>query len=174
MKKQLAMLLCMTALLISCGKDDDNADSQSTQPENAATEQNAGSYDKVLAGDVTSFMKEYESFSDVRKYYFCAAFSMGAMSVSKPATASAMIGYFLGLGVVKYDRGIDDETYYAFDLGKNAFRYEAVVNHILDSKICENIMIDAADYAKSKKYSTEYLSDKGHKEAEKIVEYIKK
>jgi hypothetical protein len=99
---------------------------------------------------------------------------MGAMSASKPATASAMVSYFLGLGVEKYSQGIDDTTYYAFDMGKNIFRYELVVNYILEEKICEEVMLDATDYVKNKKISTEDITEKGKFEAKKIVEYINK
>ena len=127
-----------------------------------------------IAGNPELFAAEYNKFTPVQQYYFCSAFSLGAMSASKPATASAMVSYFLGLGVEKYSQGIDDKTYYAFDMGKNIFRYELVVNYILDKKICEKIMLDATDFAKDKKISTDSINEKGKFEAKKIVEYISK
>ena len=95
------------------------------------------------------------------------------MSVSKPETASAMVNYFLGLGVVKYWQGIDDETYAAFDSGKHIFRYELVVNDILDKKICENIIIEASEFARKNKFTAENLNDKGKVEVEKIIQKLK-
>ena len=95
---------------------------------------------------------------------------MGAMSVSKPETASAMVNYFLGLGVVKYGQGIDDMTYPAFDSGKHIFHYELVVNDILDKKICENIIVEATGFAKENNINAVTLNDKGKQEVEKIVE----
>lgn len=172
MQKFWILLACSVLILNACGKKEEQKKAVTLNNSSEVTLQEPNVQD--FSQEPENFINKYNGFSDVQKYYFCAAFSMGAMSVSKPATASAMVGYFLGLGVVKYDRGIDDETYLAFDLGKNVFRNELVVNYILDSKICENVMIDAADYAKKKKYSTEFLSDKGHIEAEKIVDYIKK
>ena len=59
-------------------------------------------------------------------------------------------------------------------MGKNIFRYELVVNYILDEKICENVMLEATDYAKDNKISTEDINEKGKLEAKKIVEYINK
>ena len=122
---------------------------------------------------ITTYEKAFKQLNDVQKYYFCAAFSMGAMSVSKPETASAMVNYFLGLGVVKYGQGIDDMTYPAFDSGKHIFRYELVVNDILDKKICENIIVEATGFAKDNNISAETLNDKGKEEVEKIVKKLK-
>ena len=59
-------------------------------------------------------------------------------------------------------------------MGKNIFRYELVVNYILDEKICENVMLEATDFAKDNKISTDEINEKGKFEAKKIVDYIKK
>lgn len=182
MNKSLCFLLGVCLMLCSCGKDDEvesNADSQNL----VSTEQVAHTTEALdeqdikwsrIAGNPELFLHEYNKFSPAQKYYFCSAFSMGAMSASKPATASAMVSYFLGLGVEKYAKGIDDNTYYAFDMGKNIFRYELVVNYILDEKICEKVMLEATDYAKDNKISTGEINEKGKFEAKKIVEYISK
>ncbi len=84
-----------------------------------------------------------------------------------------MVNYFLGLGVAKYNQGIDDSTYSAFDSGKHIFRYELVVNDILDKKICENIVLEATQFAQEKNLSVESLNDLGKPEVEKIVEKLK-
>ena len=71
-----------------------------------------------------------------------------------------VFGKYLNCGqtcVVKYGQGIDDITYPAFDFGKHIFRYELVVNDILDNKICENIMVEATQFAKDKNYTAEEI-----------------
>ena len=98
---------------------------------------------------------------------------MGAMSVAKPTTASAMVNYFIGMGVVQHQRGIDDETYKAFDFGKNIFHFEPVVNTILHKQICEDIIGDATDAVKHQHLSTKKINQIGKKEVRKIVKYIK-
>lgn len=182
MKKSLCLFLSACLLLAGCGKDDDSdvvaekeaelgikQVSMNTNKENKQNDKWA-----VISGNPQLFLNEYNKFTPAQKYYFCSAFSMGAMSASKPATASAMVSYFLGLGVEKYAQGIDDNNYYAFDMGKNIFRYELVVNYILDEKICENVMLEATDFAKDNKISTDEINEKGKFEAKKIVDYIKK
>ena len=182
MKKLLAFLLCSTVMISACGNNDEETE---TDTDKGAVTQNVKIKNKVkkdpqaekwrkIAGNPKLFKGEYDKLSPAQQYYFCSAFSMGAMSASKPATASAMVSYFLGVGVEKYAQGIDDKTYYAFDMGENIFRYELVVNYILDEKICEKVMIDATDYVKEKKISTDEINEKGKFEARKIVEYINK
>ena len=182
MKKFLILSLSAVLLLSACGKDEEEQDEaeksavEVSQKNTIATKNKSNEKEKwsVIAGNPQLFKSEYEQLSPAQQYYFCSAFSMGAMSASKPATASAMVSYFLGLGVEKYSVGIDDKTYYAFDMGKNIFRYELVVNYILDEKICEKVMLEATDYVKERKISTDEINEKGKFEAKKIVEYIKK
>ncbi len=182
MHKSLALLLSLSMVLSACGKDDEaesagkvvNTEVSGTVNDSIQQSENKNEKWSKIAGNPKLFMKEYNKLSEVQQYYFCSAFSMGAMSASKPATASAMVSYFLGMGVEKYSQGIDDKTYYAFDMGKNIFRYELVVNYILDEKICEKVMLDATDYVKAKKISTDEINEKGRPEAKKIVEYINK
>lgn len=180
MQKKLALLLSFLLALSACGNDEEKDAAQKEKTvvsENTITDEKAALLNDKwgkIAGNPELFMNEYNKLSPAQRYYFCSAFSMGAMSASKPATASVMVSYFLGLGVEKYAQGIDDKTYYAFDMGKNIFRYELVVNYILDEKVCEKVILDATDYAKDNKISTEEINEKGKAEAKKIVEYIKK
>lgn len=173
--KNIALLSCLLILLSAC--DGEKAE----EPENTAaetkTEAQVSAVQKKklwesVKGEPEIFSEKFSGLDKTQKYYFCAAFSVGAMSVSKPATASAMVKYFIGLGKARYGQGIDDATYQAFDFGKNIFRYELVVNKILDDKICEKIMLDAAEFAQEKKYSVEYLNDLGKPEVGKIVGYL--
>lgn len=181
MQKIFVFLLCATMMLASCGKDEatDQAQNQNTDTavetvsEDAAIAANIDKWSQI-AGNSELFSNEFNKFTPAQQYYFCSAFTMGAMSASKPATASAMVSYFLGLGVIKYSQGIDDKNYYAFDMGKNIFLYELVVNYILEEKICENVMLQATDYAKESKISTDEINEKGKPEALKIVDYINK
>lgn len=180
MQKLLVFLLSSILFLSACGKDEEDTSSENKNDtatvENIKTETKTVTKDKwrKIAGNPELFSKVYAEFSPAQQYYFCSAFSMGAMSASKPATASAMVSYFLGLGVEKYSQGIDDKNYYAFDMGKNIFRYELVVNHILDKKICEKTILEASDYVKEQKISTDEINEKGKIEVKKIVEYINK
>lgn len=181
MKKVLALLLCSALMLSACGNDEDNANTDVAKKD-MVTKNSLQNKDQTkkedkwlkISGNPELFLEEYNKFTPAQQYYFCSAFSMGAMSASKPATASAMVSYFLGLGVEKYAQGIDDNNYYAFDMGKNIFRYELVVNYILDEKICEKVMLEATDYVKEKKISTDEINEKGKFEAKKIVDYINK
>lgn len=178
MKKLIAVLSCLVFFLSACDNKKTEENTENTpQPvanANMKTENNVSNeLWENINGEPANFEKAFDQLNDVQKYYFCAAFSMGAMSVSKPETASAMVNYFLGLGVVKYGQGIDDMTYPAFDSGKRIFRYELVVNDILDKKICENIIVEATEFAKENNISAETLNDKGKEEVEKIVEKLK-
>ena len=180
MKKLIALLGCLAFLTSACdNKKEENKNIEiKSEVENTAQqdEEKVSESQKLwqkISGEPANFEKVFSQLNDVQKYYFCAAFSVGAMSVSKPETASAMVKYFLGLGGVKYGQGIDDITYPAFDFGKHIFRYELVVNDILDNKICENIMVEATQFAKDKNYTAEDLNDKGKPEVEKIVEKLK-
>ena len=128
---------------------------------------------RKIAGDSHNLEVEFAKLSDAQKYHFCAAFAMGAMSAAKPITASVMVTYFMGLGVAKYNVGIDDKTYVAFNAGKNVFFHENLVNTILENKSCENIINDATDYAVKEKISVADLDELGQVEVEKVVEYIK-
>lgn len=180
MSKKFAFICCLLLFTAACGKNEE--EETSVQEEVVVTESKvsenvikpAFSRDllKIIAKDQKKFKSEFNRFDDAQKYYFCAAFTMGAMSVAKPVTASAMVNYFLGLGVMKYNRGIDDNTYRAFDFGKNIFYFETAVNTILHDQICENIIGDASQFAKKKKYTTKELNSKGRNEVRKIVEYI--
>ncbi|MDO4162752.1 MAG: hypothetical protein Q4D80_07120 [Pseudomonadota bacterium] len=173
MKKLIAMLGCLAFIISAC----DSQKAEETPVEESQTdlrqqENVSGSAElwESINGEPSNFEKAFNQFNEVQKYYFCTAFTVGAMSVSKPETASAMVNYLLGLGVVKYNQGIDNTTYPAFDSGKHIFRYELVVNDILDKKICEDIMVEATEYAKNNNYTAETLNDKGKSEVEKIVQ----
>ncbi len=180
MKKLIVMLGCLAFLVSACdNKKEENTNTEAqvqAETDVQQSENETSASDELwqkISGEPANFEKAFNQFNEVQKYYFCAAFSVGAMSVSKPETASAMVNYFLGLGVVKYGQGIDDSTYSAFDSGKHIFRYELVVNDILDKKICENIMVEATQFAKDNNYSVEDLNDKGKPEVEKIVKKLK-
>ena len=127
---------------------------------------------KKIDGDTKNLEAEFAKLSDAQQYYFCAAFAMGAMSAAKPITASVMVNYFMGLGVAKYNVGINDETYMAFNAGKNVFLHENLVNKILENKSCENVISDAMEYAKKQQITVEYLDELGQAEVEKAVKYI--
>lgn len=178
MKKLIAMLSFLALFLSACDnkkaeESTENAPETTAQAESLPETDNSNELWQNINGEPANFEKAFDQFNEVQKYYFCAAFSMGAMSVSKPETASAMVNYFLGLGVVKYGQGIDDSTYPAFDSGKHIFRYELVVNDILDKKICENIMVEATEFAQNNNFTAETLNDKGKEEVEKIVKKLK-
>jgi len=183
MKKFLALLLCSTVILSACGKDDetttDNEQSNVTQSQKAEVSSSKkqyipdGKWKKVI-GTPKLFQAQYDNLSAAQKYYFCSAFSMSAMSASKPVTASAMISYFLGVGVEKYSQGIDDNNYYAFDMGKNVLLYVNVVNYIIEKEICEKVITEATDFTKEKKIDTDEINKKGQYELKKIVDYISK
>lgn len=194
MKKILVILGCAAILLSACGKDDSNEEKASApktevSDNTAATEVNTvvveeqeepaeqvvvyeDEFTKKVGGDVAKFKKEFKNLNEPQQYYFCAAFAMGAMSVAKPITASAMVNYFLGLGVNKYNVGIDDNTYMAFNAGKNSFLHEELINAILQDKICEDLINSATDYAVESKKSVADLDKLGQVEVEKVVKYI--
>lgn len=174
MKKLIVSLGCVLLLLTSCGKDenDDKAQKNIVQEQTLdmqKTELTTEAAEKITA----QFFKTFEKYTPAQKYYFCAAFAMGAMSVAKPVTASAMVNYFMGLGVAKYNIGINDDTYASFNAGKNSFRHEELVNTILKKKVCENIMNEAADFARVNNYNVADLDKRGKKEVEKVVRMIK-
>ena len=174
MKKLFITLGCLILLLTACGKDE--GDKTQNKTDNAQIEdiQKASVEKAKLPADVSQkFFKKFETYTPAQRYYFCAAFAMGAMSVAKPVTASAMVNYFMGLGVAKYNEGINENTYKAFNAGKNTFRNEHLVNTILKRKICENIMNEAADFARERNYHVADLDKRGKKEVEKVVRYIK-
>ncbi|MBP1532175.1 MAG: hypothetical protein ILA52_01590 [Alphaproteobacteria bacterium] len=184
MKKIVVILACCVLFLSSCGKKEEkkqtakSADTSVQTVTSSNTENyvipayETDEFYKDINGDSKLFVKAFQKFDDTQKYYFCSAFAMGAMSVAKPITASAMVNYFMGLGVAKYQVGIDDHTYPAFNAGKNSFHYESIVNTILNDKICEDIMDDAADFAKKQNYNVADLDKMGNKEVEKIIERI--
>lgn len=177
MKKLIVMLGFLACFLSACDNNKKSEETSAVTSETQVlnTESSALSSElwANINGEPANFEEAFNQLNDVQKYYFCAAFSVGAMSVSKPETASAMVNYFLGLGVAKYNQGIDDSTYSAFDSGKHIFRYELVVNDILDKKICENIVLEATQFAQEKKLSVESLNDMGKPEVEKIVKKLK-
>ena len=181
MKKFLAVLGCGVALLSACDNKQES-ETTSTEPK-VETEQVAEKSSNVqqpnnlwenISGEPDKFVETFNKLNETQKYYFCSAFSIGALSVVKPATASAMVNYFFGMGLVKYNEGMNEANYKAFDFGKNVFRYELVVNYILEHKVCENIMVSASEYVNKNKYTAETLSDMGKKEVEKTVQFIKK
>ena len=183
MKKLLVMLCCAAVLLVACGKDEsdkktDTNDSVQVQKVRkkkvSDTVSQEAKADKTAGIDAEKFLKKFNKYDPAQKYYFCAAFAMGAMSVVKPVTASAMVNYFMGLGVAKYNVGINEDTYKAFDAGKNTFRHENLVNTILKRKVCENIMNEAADFARMRNYNIADLDKQGKKEVEKVVRMIKR
>lgn len=197
MKKIVVILGCAAILLSACGKDDSKEQNQNTA---TATEISEGvsaeeidavvnenseenmpevvvyedEFTKKVGGNAEKFKKEFQKLSEPQQYYFCAAFAIGAMSVAKPITASAMVNYFLGLGANKYNVGINDETYMAFNAGKNTFLHEELINVILQDKICENLINEATDYAVDTKKSMADLDKLGQREAERVVKYIQK
>ena len=178
MKKLLVVLGCLLLVLSACGKDEnkDKATDKEAMITPAESEgEEVVSQSELMArinGDSEKFLAEFDNFSDAQKYYFCAAFAMGAMSVSKPVTASAMVNYFMGLGVARYNEGINDKNYVAFNAGKNTFLYEALVNTVLENKTCEDIMNDAADFAKKRNYNVADLDKQGKKEVARVLRYI--
>lgn len=175
MKKIFVILGCLVIFFTACGKDESD-ETQNNKPEPVAVEnvqkisQNTVKNPKTVTD---KFFNRFDTYTPAQKYYFCAAFAMGAMSVAKPVTASAMVNYFMGLGVAKYNEGINENTYKAFNAGKNTFRNENLVNTILKRKICENIMNEAADFARERNYHVADLDKRGKSEVEKVVKYIK-
>ena len=174
MRKILAVLGCALLVLSACGKDDDTENKeQNTQVQVQKAEEKKPEVAKKPSEETIQFFNDFEKYDPAQKYYFCAAFAMGAMSVVKPVTASAMVNYFMGLGVAKYGVGIEDHTYKSFNAGKNVFKKENLVNAILERKVCENIMNEAADFARERNYNIADLDKRGQKEVEKVVKYIK-
>lgn len=183
MKKLLVILSCVAFILSACGKEEnntaesvhvaENADDGKIKIDDIKPDEGRDFLEKVV-NNPSSFGKEFRKFTPAQQYYFCAAFAMGAMSATKPITASAMVNYFMGLGVAKYNEGINKDTYTAFNLGKNTFRFESIVNVILKNKTCEVIMNDAAEFAKKKNYHVADLDKLGKREVERVIQYIKK
>jgi len=181
MKKLIVLLSFLLLIFTACGRDEDTTQPTSAEEDysDISLEEAVGpsvSLDllQIVAKEPKNFRREFYKLDNAQQYYFCAAFAMGAMSVSKPATASAMVNYFVGLGVAEYGRGIDTETYKAFDFGKNIFHFEPVVNLILHKKICEDIIGRASEGVKSKKLTTKKINELGKKEVRKIVDFIQK
>ena len=200
MKKIIVILGCVTVLLSACGKKEQQKQAvEQTQNQQVSKEAQplaetikATAADVVLDdeetlpqakyvedvltkkidGDSEKLMQEFSKLNDAEQYYFCAAFAMGAMSAAKPVTASVMVTYFMGLGMAKYNVGINDRTYMTFNAGKNVFMHENLVNTILESKVCENIINDATDYAIGENISVADLDKLGQIEVEKVVKYI--
>lgn len=181
--KKLTILFGLLALvLVGCGKDEKN-EAELTKETTSVQSQTLTNEEKVLPktnsafindleGDPEKFVKAFNKYDAAHQYYFCAAFAMGAMSVVKPVTASAMVNYFLGLGVAKYQVGINDSTYEAFNAGKNVFLHESLVNTILENKTCEKIMNSATDYARDNMVDAVTIDKLGKPEVEKVVVYI--
>lgn len=175
MRKVLMLLSCAAFFISACGKDETkDTGAAEAQKQRADTVEYAAASNLMSAIEKspTEFMQEFKQCSDAQRYYFCAAFAMGAMSVSKPVTASAMVNYFMGLGVARYSQGIDDDTYAAFNAGKHVFQNEALVNMILEKGTCEVIMNDAAEFAKKRNYDVKDLDKRGKREVAKAVKYI--
>jgi len=175
--KKIALLTCLMLVLSACDGDKNN-EPEKTVPENTAAEVQPLNPSQTalwqgMGGEPETFAERFAALNEVQKYYFCAAFAVGAMSESKPATASAMVNYFIGLGKAQYNLGIDDTTYPAFDFGKHIFSYELIVNKIPADGTCEKIVLDAMEFAKNKNYSDEYIADLGKPEVEKIVKLLK-
>lgn len=182
MPKYFVWLVCGLLTLAAC--DNKTADEKTLPPQPEKVETSplkqqikhniANNMLQKISVNQDDFLTEFQKLDAAQQYYFCAAFTMGAMSVSKPITASAMVNYFMGLGVVQHNRGIDENTYMAFDFGKNVFHFDKIVNTILQEKICENIIGAATQAAKVKKMKTKEINAIGRKEVKKIVERIKK
>lgn len=191
MKKIIVILGCAALLLSACGKKDEDKQKKTAETTEVSEVISAEEIDvvteeeeiapvsvyedeftKKVGGDAEIFKKEFKKLSEPQQYYFCAAFAMGAMSVAKPITASAMVNYFLGLGVNQYNVGINDDTYMTFNAGKNSFLHEELVNVILQDKICENLINSATDYAVKNNKSVADLDKLGQVEVEKVVKYI--
>lgn len=180
MKNFITLLCFLLLFLTACGRDDhstqdmvEEQDYSDIDIEEAIGPSASLDLLQIVAKDPKDFRKEFNKLDNAQQYYFCAAFAMGAMSVSKPATASAMVNYFIGLGVAEYNRGIDSDTYKAFDFGKNIFHFEPVVNTILHKKICENIIGRASEDVKHKKLTTKKINELGKVEVKKIVDFIR-
>lgn len=182
MPRYFVWLVCGLLVLAAC--DNKTTDEQNLPPHNEKMQTSslkqqikhniANNMLQEISVNQDNFLKEFQKLDAAQQYYFCAAFTMGAMSVSKPITASAMVNYFIGLGVVQHNRGIDEDTYMAFDFGKNVFHFDKIVNTILQKKICENIIGEASQTAKVKKMKTKEINAIGRKEVKKIVERIEK
>ncbi len=190
MKKIIVILGCAVFLLSACGKKDEDKQKKTAtttevsevisaeeidvlaEEEVAPVSVYEDEFTKKVGGDAQIFKKEFKKLSEPQQYYFCAAFAMGAMSVAKPITASAMVNYFLGLGVNQYNVGINDDTYMTFNAGKNSFLHEELVNVILQDKICEDMINSATDYAVKNNKSVADLDKLGQVEVEKVVKYI--
>jgi hypothetical protein len=176
MKKFVVLLSGLLFCLCAC----DNNKSAEKQPEEKTPEVVA----EPQAADVSAewrqindepekFMAEFAKLDEIGKYYFCTAYTIGALSASKPTTAAAMINYFFGLGLVKYNQEMNDNIFRNFNFGKNIFRFETVAEYIREEKTCENIMVETIEYGKSAGYKAEDLNDKGKPEVEKLVELMK-
>lgn len=175
MKKMMAVLGCVLLVLSACGKDEEGKTQENVlQNQEQKVQNNDLKLSKSAEESSSEFFKKFDEYDDAQKYYFCAAFAMGAMSVAKPVTASAMVNYFMGLGVAKYNVGINDDTYKAFNAGKDTFHHEEQINAILKNKICEKIMNEAADFARERDYHISDLDKRGKKEVEKVVKLIRK
>jgi len=200
MKKIITILGCVAVLLSACGKKEDSkqtdnantnqvvsnkqtANGKLSVAEDVLAEDNKPAkpakyfeddLTKKIGGNTDNFKKEFAKLDEAQKYYFCAAFAMGAMSAAKPITASVMVTYFMGLGVAKYNVGINDETYMAFNAGKNVFMHENLINEVLESGTCENIINEATDFAVKQKVRISDLDKLGQIEVEKVVKYIQK
>lgn len=183
MQKLLIINMCSALFLTACGDNQSDKTVVLQKEQKNIAESNIQQHIKSavsvdllqnVAADQNNFRREFNKLDKAQQYYFCAAFTMGAMSVAKPITASAMVNYFMGLGVIQYNRGIDKETYKAFDFGKNIFHFDKATNTILQEKICENIIGAATQSAKVKKMSTKGINQIGNVEVKKIVARIKK
>ena len=185
MKKIFVVLGCAMLLLNACGKEEEKTPSTNPTAENvkSVVTDKQENKDKVTEDDefirktvqnTQEFMTEFNKFTEPQKYYFCASFAMYGLWKVKPVTASAMVNYFMGLGVAKYNVGINDETFEAFRFGRNACHHEALSDYIIQQKICENIINDAADFANKQNYKTSDLDKRGKIEAERVLQYIKK
>ncbi|MBO6289021.1 MAG: hypothetical protein J6N45_01680 [Alphaproteobacteria bacterium] len=184
MKKLIVMLGCVAVILCSCGKEEEQKVEETVVTPEVPAEhvvkdedipvEEGREFIKIVATNPSQFEREFKKFDDAQRYYFCAAFAMDVMSATKPKTASAMVSYFMGLGVAKYKVGINDDTYKAFNLGKNIFLFDQIVNVILKNKVCETIINDADDFAKKKNLKVSDLEKTGANEIEKIVKYIQK
>jgi len=187
MKKILVILGCVMFIFSACGKDDDSAKTEQTsvkQPAQTEVAKDKKIKDKVIDSDddftkmivknPQLFNQEFAKFTEPQKYYFCASFAMYGLWRVKPITASAMVNYFMGLGVAKHNVGINDETFPAFRSGRNSCRHEALSDYIIKQKVCEVILNDAADFANKKNYKVGDLDKRGKIEAERVLQYIKK
>lgn len=162
--KKLLFILSTVLLINACGKSDE-------QNENKVAEEQIAAVPADISPSVGHFLTDFERFSEAQKYYFCAVFTIGAMSADMPITASAMRNYLLGIGAVRYTGGINDEVLQAWNYGKDIFRHEDMMNAVVEANVCEDVVEETARFAKENNHSVADLDKLGQSEYEKIQNF---